>query len=97
MGDIMKSMTVDQERHLARIKSRISQLLDAKYRIGQAEHKSNLWKDKIMPMMIEEIIDLVSYGLTMEEHIEEVKAICTNVEEGHGDPVEAIKKIKVIL
>ena len=91
------SMSVDQERHLARIKSRMNQLLDAKYRIGQKEHNSNLWQDKIMPMMLEEIIDLVSYGLTMEEHISEVRAICSNVEQGHGDPMEAIKKIKEIL
>ena len=91
------SMSVDQERHLARIKSRMNQLLDAKYRIGQKEHNSNLWQDKIMPMMLEEIIDLVSYGLTMEEHISEVRAICSKVEQGHGDPMEAIKKIKEIL
>ena len=91
------SMSVDQERQLARIKSRMNQLLDAKYRIGQKEHNSNLWQDKIMPMMLEEIIDLVSYGLTMEEHISEVRAICSNVEQGHGDPMEAIKKIKEIL
>ena len=91
------SMSVDQEHHLARIKSRMNQLLDAKYRIGQKEHNSNLWQDKIMPMMLEEIIDLVSYGLTMEEHISEVRAICSNVEQGHGDPMEAIKKIKEIL
>ena len=91
------SMSVDHEHHLARIKSRMIQLLDAKYRIGQKEHNSNLWQDKIMPMMLEEIIDLGSYGLTMEEHISEVRAICSNVEQGHGDPMEAIKKIKEIL
>ena len=91
------SMTVDQERHLARIKSRMSQLLDAKYRLGQAEHQSNLFEDRILPMMLDEVIDMVAYGLTLEEHISEVKAICTNVEQGHGDPMEAIKRIKEIL
>ena len=47
--------------------------------------------------LLDEIIDMVAYGLTLEEHISEVKAICTNVEEGHGDPTEAIKRIKEIL
>ena len=91
------SMTVDHENHLARLKSRMARLLDAKYRKGVVEHNSKLWKDKVMPMMLDEIIDMVAYGLTLEEQIEEVRYICANCENGHGDPMETIKKIKEIL
>ena len=91
------SMSVEQERHLARIKGRINLLLDAKYRLGQAEHKNNLWQLKIMPELLNEVIDLVSYGLTLEEHIEEVRSLCAGVENGDVKAGAAIKRIKELL
>ena len=40
----MTEMTPSQEAHLARVQERFSQLLDAKYRAGQAENGGYLWR-----------------------------------------------------
>ncbi len=82
---------------MARIKARAANLLDAKYRMGQEEHGSNLWQLKIMPELLNEIIDMVAYGLTIEEHIEEVRSLCVAVENGDVEAKAAIKRIKELL
>jgi len=91
------SMTVDQERHLARIKSRFTQLMDAKYRVGQHEHKNNLWQVKCLPEVLAETLDLAAYVLTLEEQVEQVKTLCVEVNQDNIDPREAVKKIGAIL
>jgi len=90
-------MTEEQERHLHRLKSRISLLLDAKYRTGVREHGGNLWRQKILPEVLAETVDFVSYVLTLEEQIEEVKALCLHVNRGDEDANQAIKRIGEIL
>jgi hypothetical protein len=90
-------MTPDQERHLARIKARTASLLDAKYRRGQKEHDSNLWRQKVMPDLLDEVIDMVAYGLTLEEHIVEIKTLCAAAERGDVDATVVLKRIGEIL
>jgi hypothetical protein len=86
-------MTPATEAHLARVKERFSQLMDAKYRSGQSEHGGYLWRKKMLPNIVEETLDLAVYVMTLEEQIEEVKNLCASSEK----PKEVVEKIKRIL
>ena len=91
------SMTPEQEQHLARLKSRLTTLLDAKYRLGQREHGGNLWRKKILPEVLAETVDFVSYVLTLEEQVEEIKTLCIHVQRGEEDADRAVTRIAEIL
>lgn len=54
-------MTAEQEKHLAEIKQRIANRIDAKYRRGQAEHGGNLWDRDTVKESGFEITDLITY------------------------------------
>ena len=61
-------MDAAQEAHLARLKARIANDLDAKYRAGQLEHGGDLWmKPGMLEAAIEEVIDLATYLYTLLE------------------------------
>ncbi len=63
-------MSANQERHLLSIKETFMRLVDAKYRKGQKEHGSDLWKltaEKLLDEAIAESIDQVVYLLTLKE------------------------------
>ena len=90
----MTEMTPSQEAHLARVQERFSQLLDAKYRAGQAENGGYLWRKKMLPNVLEEVVDQVCYVLTLEEQLEEVKNLCVAKD---IKPAEALEKIRRIL
>lgn len=89
----MSDMTPATEAHLARVKERFGQLMDAKYRRGQSEHSGFLWRKKMLPNIVEETLDLAVYVMTLEEQIEEVKNLCASGEK----PKEVVEKIKRIL
>lgn len=62
-------MTEQQEMHLKRIKDEFVELVDAKYRAGQAEHSGDLWKmsmESLIDCALDEAIDQVVYLLTIK-------------------------------
>lgn len=63
-------MTPDQEAHLARVKKAFVELVDVKYRKGQAEHGGDLHRVETLRLIdfaIDEAIDQVVYLLTIRE------------------------------
>ena len=90
----MTEMTPSQEAHLARVQERLSQLVDAKYRAGQEEHGGFLFRKKMLPNVMDEVLDLAVYVLTLEEQLEEVKNLCVAKD---IKPAEALDKIRRIL
>ena len=90
----MTEMTPSQEAHLARVKERFSQLMDAKYRAGQGEHGGYLWRKKMLPNVMDEVLDLAVYVVTLEEQVEEAKNLCVAKD---IKPAEALEKIRRIL
>ena len=89
----MSDMQPSQEAHLKRVSERLSHRIDAKYRAGQAEHGGYLWRKKMLPNIMDEVLDLAVYVATLEEQIEEVKNLCVSGE----DSKEVVEKIKRIL
>ena len=64
-------MTPEQEKHLLDIKEAFTQLVDTKYRKGQAEHGGSLWdKRGLIDMAIDEAIDQVTYLITLKRQLE---------------------------
>lgn len=91
----MTKMPPSCEAHLARVQERFSQLLDAKYRAGQAEHGGYMWRKKgMLNNMLEETLDMAVYVCTLEEQLEEVKNLCVAKD---IKPAEALEKIRRIL
>lgn len=62
------------QEHLARIKANFLDLVDTKYRQGQAEHGGQLWtKPGLLDEAINEVVDLAVYLLTLKEQINDLK------------------------
>jgi hypothetical protein len=58
------------EDHLASIQDEAWELIDRKYRAGQAEHGGDLWKlpkGELLDSAIDEAIDQVVYLLTLKQ------------------------------
>ena len=72
-GSIVKGkrMTGEQEQHLQDVKTFIAERMDAKYRAGQKEHGGNLWTKPTLPMLLEEVTDLVVYAQTLDRQTRE--------------------------
>ena len=91
-----KEMTVEHERHLHYIKERISPLITAKYRKGQAQHGGRLWEDRnVFSDALEEVGDLVSYIITLEQKLESARAALNSAHEGlitHEEAVTIARK-----
>lgn len=65
-------MTPEQESHLQRVKDEFVELVDSKYRKGQAEHGGDLFSQpelNLLDMAISEAIDQVVYLLTLKERL----------------------------
>jgi len=61
-------MNTAQEQHLQKIKDQFNELVDSKYRKGQAAHGGDLWaKSGLLDMAIEEAIDQVTYLVTLKD------------------------------
>ena len=63
-------MTTQQEEHLEIIKIKFLNLVDTKYRKGQAEHGGNLFDSQpnyLLDNAIDEAIDMVVYLLTLKD------------------------------
>jgi hypothetical protein len=69
------SMSSDQEKHLAKIIYRFTQDVSKKYRIGQIEHGGNLFDKPNLPMLMEEVQDLVVYAYTLKDQIQEASGL----------------------
>jgi hypothetical protein len=64
-------MSIDQEAHLERVKRRVCERIDRKYRTGQTEHGGDLFaKPGIIEMLLDEVADLAVYGETIKEQDE---------------------------
>lgn len=65
-------MTEGQEAHLEMIKNHFTNLVDVKYRAGQAEHGGNLYSmsiEKLIDNALDEAIDQVVYLLTLKDNV----------------------------
>lgn len=65
-------MNEQQEKHLADIKATFNQIVDSKYRKGQAEHGGDLWQltgVQLIDCAIDEAVDQVTYLLTLREKL----------------------------
>ena len=63
-------MTPAQEMHLSSIKRRAVELIDRKYRRGQAEHGGDLWDLSVEALVadaIDEAVDQLVYLLTIKD------------------------------
>ena len=86
-----KEMSEEHERHLHYIKERISHLLTARYRQGQAQHGGRLWEDRnVFSDALEEVVDLVSYMITLETKLESARAALNSAHEGLITQEEAV-------
>jgi hypothetical protein len=65
-------VTPQQEAHLAGIKARFTELVDAKYRKGQLEHGGDLFTNDSLDLCdraLDEAIDQVVYLLTLRNNL----------------------------
>lgn len=62
-------MTSEQSAHLEELLRTFRDLASAKYKAGQREHGGNLWDKPVLPMLIEECLDLPIYALTLQNQI----------------------------
>ena len=65
-------MTLEQEKHLQKIKDEFVVLADAKYRKGQEEHGGDLFDKDVLWLLdqiLYEAIDQVVYALTLREKL----------------------------
>lgn len=70
LPSLQRSMTFEQEAHLSLIKNKFIRSVDAKYRQGQCEHGGNLWDKPNLPLLMEEVDDLVVYAYTLREQMD---------------------------
>ena len=66
-------MEARQETHLQRVKQRAAEIIDKKYRAGQAEHGGfllDIGVDGLLDAAIDEAVDQVVYLLSLKEIIE---------------------------
>ncbi len=65
-------MTPEQEAHLAHIKRVFVEMLDYKYRDGQARHGGNLFDltvEQLLDEAIQEALDQATYLITMKQKL----------------------------
>ena len=88
-------MTLAQEDHLAEIQETIAKQVDAKYRVGQAEHGGDLWERvPLVEDLIEEALDQMTYALTLKSQLTQVKQLLEEARNAAPDkPVSAQKLI----
>jgi hypothetical protein len=81
-GRALVRMTNSQEEHLARIKTRVCELMDSKYRKGAVEHSSEFGGELLnVPVLmlvdhaLEEAIDQLAYLLSVREKLIRERAL----------------------
>jgi hypothetical protein len=89
-------MTSEQEEHLARIICKFTQDVSNKYRTGQAEHGGNLFDKPNLPMLMEEVQDLVVYAYTLKDQIQEAVYLMLDDDESRNILVTGNKDGKII-
>lgn len=66
------NMTPERVEHLAHIKDQVYDMIDVKYRKGQAEHGGSLYDVPTLQLVdnaIEEAIDQITYLMTIREKL----------------------------
>jgi hypothetical protein len=63
-------MTPDETAHMKMCVSEFSELMAAKYRKGQREHGGNLWLKPQTSNIVEEVVDLAHYVMTLRQQNE---------------------------
>ena len=88
-------MTLDQENHLTEIQQAIAKRVNAKYRVGQAEHGGDLWERvPLVEDLIEEALDQMTYALTLKSQLSRVKKLLDDARNAAPEnPVSAQKLI----
>jgi hypothetical protein len=71
----MKMKYSSWEEHKGSILARFESEFEVKYEIGQGAHGGRLWKKPSFPMLKEEVLDLVSYLYTTEDHLMDIKIL----------------------
>lgn len=69
-------MTIEQEQHLHHIKESFTELVDGKYRGGQAKHGGDLFDltpTQLIEEAINEAIDQVVYLITCRDNLKALK------------------------
>lgn len=51
------------------IKDKFCELVDTKYRKGQAQHGGNLWTKEMATQILDEAIDLFTYAITLNAQL----------------------------
>lgn len=69
LPQIRKRMTDAQESHLARVISKFTKDVTVKYVDGQSRHGGNLFDKSNLPMLLEEVQDMVVYAYTLQDQI----------------------------
>ncbi len=64
-----RRMSREHEAHLGRVKRRIVERIDAKYRAGQRQHGGRLWEKPVLEELLDEIADLAVYAETLREKL----------------------------
>jgi hypothetical protein len=68
-------MTDMQEAHLARVISKFTRDVTAKYVDGQSRHGGNLFDKPNLPMLLEEVQDMVVYAYTLQDQVEKATGL----------------------
>jgi len=74
-------MTDQQEAHLQGIINKFSRDVSAKYSAGQAEHGGNLFDKPNLPMLMQEVQDMVVYAYTLKDQIREALELAVDDKE----------------
>ncbi len=91
-----EEMTDAQEEHLAKIIANFTKDVTKKYAIGQAEHGGNLFDKPNLPMLMEEVQDLVVYAYTLKDQIHEAIYLMLDDDESRNILVTGNKDGKII-
>ena len=92
-------MTIkDWEAHVDSILRQVERDLPLKYEKGWKEHgENNLWKEPVLPHILEEVQDLVVYVYTLKLQLEEVAFLLSSGLSGETDEHEALRRALSIL
>lgn len=84
-------------QHVQGLQQWFNRVHRSKYLAGQEEHGGQLWRKNTLPMLVEEIFDLVSYAHVELLHRIQLGSICDQVQAGEMDAREGIDRITNLL
>lgn len=85
------------DHHVALILDRFAADFHKKYAKGQIEHGGRLWRKPVLPFLVEEVLDFVSYADVIGRQHEVMKEICAEALHHPDHALAAIGMIRNIL